>query len=194
MSDYEITKRRVIKSGKQIQYSAGGSRVQYSKKNDDMVSKVGKVTEAEVHATASSFIPPVKSPLIMKRQIEQGVRKVPEGMKFVDEFDEQGRWQDNWGRWWTRDSEVIPGDIIQIADNYKDDWFAGERAIVKNVRGVATGRISAVITSGQQTENTKIILERGEYTVIKRSIFEPISRNDYISRDLTRTDIIREDT
>jgi len=194
MSDYEITKRRVIKSGTQIQYSAGGSRVQHSKKNDDMVSKVGKITDAEVHATASPYIPIVKSPIIMKRQIEDGTRKVPEGMKFVDEFDEQGRWQDNWGRWWTKDSEVIPGDIIQIVDDYKDDWFASERAIVKNVRGVATGRISAVLTTGPQTENSKIVLERGEYTVIKRSIFEPISRNDYISRSLTRTDIIREDT
>lgn len=98
------------------------------------------------------------------------------------------------GRWWTKDSEVIPGDIIQIVDDYKDDWFASERAIVKNVRGVATGRISAVLTTGPQTENSKIVLERGEYTVIKRSIFEPISRDDYISRSLTRTDIIREDT
>ena len=190
MSDYDQTKRRII-GGKKIQYSSGGSRKQKSIKNDDMVTKVGVVTDAEIHAASSPFIAITNNPNVQKKLIEEGIYKLPPGTKFIDEYDENGRWQDNHGRWWSWDSEVMPGDVIEILD-HEDFTVVGYRAMVKNVRSETAGRVSALMRDGVN-ENAKYVFERGQYKVVDRKIFKPISDDDYITKDMLRKDIVSED-
>lgn len=189
MSDYDLTERRII-DGKKIQYSSGGSRKQRSIRNENMVSKVGVVTDAERHAAASPFIPVSNHPNYMRYMLENGLKQLPPGTKFCDEFDENGMWTDAWGRKWSWDSAVMPGDTIEIT-NHEDDVIVGHRAIVKNVRQREAGVVSATMLAGN--EGCKYVLNADQYVVVYRRVFEPIAQDDYLAKDLTRKDIVRED-
>lgn len=188
--DYDNTERRVV-DGKKIQYSAGGSRKWKSIKNQDKVSSVGVITDAERHSAASPYIPISEHSSYLEKMVANGTKVLPPGTKLMGDFDEQGRYLDQWGRKWSRDSYVMPGDIIEILD-HEDSTVIGERAMVRNVRNLTMHTVSANMKSGTN-EGSKYVFEKHQYKVIRRMIFEPIGEDDYLSRDLTRKDIVRQD-
>lgn len=188
--DYDKTERRII-DGKKIQYSAGGSRKWKSIKNQDKVSSVGVITDAEKHSASSPYIPVMNHPGYLEKMLADGTKKLPAGTKFTSEFDEEGRFVDSMGRKWSRDSYVMPGDVIDILD-HEDATVIGCRAMVRNVRNQTMHTVSAVIKTGPQ-EGAKYVFEKHQYKVSRRMIFEPIGENDYLAKDMNRKDIVRQD-
>ena len=192
MSDYDTTQRRIV-NGKKLQYVTGGSRVKTGISGDRQLTRVGHITDAEKHAAASPYILISDSPLAIKKQYDEGIRKATPGYKYRYEleFDNQGRYIDIYGMKWSADCEVMPGDIIKIID-HENDITIGCLAMVKRVRSETNGTVAAIMQTGM-AENSKFVFTRGEYEVIKRSVFFPISEDDYLSRDLKRNDIVKED-
>lgn len=193
MSDYDITQRRIV-GNKKIQYTTGGSRVKPSINGDSQVTRVGHLHNHEVHSAASPYILVSEDARILRKQADAGLRpQPPAGFKFrCDvEFDKDGNFLDQYHNKWSPDCEVMPGDVVLITD-HEDTKVINERGWVKRVRSEAAGRIAVIMMTGGH-EQSKHVVERGQYKVIKRSIFAPISEDDYLARDLTRKDIVKED-
>jgi hypothetical protein len=188
MSDYDKTERRI--NNNKMQYSSGGSRVKTSISGEG-VSRVGTIRNHEVYSAASEHILISKDPRLLARQYADGTKTLPSGTTLPTEFDEQGRYLDQWGNKWSPDAEVMPGDTIRILSHAEVE-IQGYTAWVKRVRSEMTGTVAAIMMDGL-FENSKYVFERGQYEVIARKIFGPIGEGDYLSQDLQRKNIVRED-
>jgi len=191
MSDYNETQRRII-GGKKIQYAAGGSRKHKSFRNTDKVSRVGHVNPSDVYAASNQAFLPIQSNKVLGELIASGKKTLPEGTKFISEFDEKGRWMGPDGKWYTQDSYVVPGDIIEIVNYPEEPWLEGYRAMVKRVRSETRGTVSGIIQDGPNA-NIKYVFEKEHYKVVRRTALKPIPDNDYLTYDVNRKDIVKED-
>lgn len=188
--DYSIARRR--NNNGRLEYGYGESRVTSSMTRQGQVSPVGKLHNTEVFAASNSKFPLGQDNRLFKKLIDEGVYKLPEGVHFNYEWDENGRWQAEDGKWYTENSEVVPGDTIEIIGG-NDDMVIGMTATVKRVIFESSATISAIITDDAGPQGVKYRLTRGEYRVIARPMFRQFGEGDYLSRGLDRKDIIDED-
>lgn len=188
--DYTTARRR-NEDGRLV-YGYGESRVTSSMTRVGQVSPVGKLHNTEVFGAQNPKFPLGQDNRLFKKLIDEGVYKLPEGVHFNYEWDENGRWQAEDGKWYTENSEVVPGDLIEIID-HPDDLAMGFTATVKRVIFESSATISAIITDSQGPQGVKYRLTRGQYRVISRPMFKSIPDNDYLSHGTDRKDIIDED-
>ena len=175
-----------------LQYKSGANRVQGDLNNDALVSKVGYVNPQDVYAAQNEKIMPFKSNKILGDLIKRGTKKLPPGTKFIDEYGEDGTWLAPDGKRYSYDAKVIPTDIVRIT-NFQEEKLLGYTAMVYRVRNMKRGIISARMQGHPSMIGVKIVLEEGDYVVVKRPSFNGLlPENDILSWHLQKG-VIEED-
>ena len=175
-----------------LQYKSGANRVQGDLNNDALVSKVGYVNPQDVYAAQNEKIMPFKSNKILGDLIRRGIKKLPPGVKFIDEYGEDGTWLAPDGKRYSYDAKVIPTDIVRIT-NFEEEKLLGYTAMVYRIRNMKRGIISAHVQGHSSDVGRKIVLEDGQYKVVKRPAFNGlIPEGDMLSWNIQKG-VIEED-
>jgi hypothetical protein len=175
-----------------LKYKSGSYRVQSDHNNDALVSRVGYVNPQEVYAAENEKILPIQSNKVLGDLIRRGVKKLPTGTKFIDEYDENGKWLAPDGKRYSYDAKIIPTDIIRIT-NFQEEKLNGWSAQVYRVRNERRGLISARVQGHPVDMGRKIILEDGQYKLIKRPAFDGLIPEDDMLSWHIQKGVIEED-
>ena len=191
MSDYEKTQRKILSSGK-VQYVTGGSRL--VKTNEEPVSKVGVLSNADIATTLMSDLPPEISRHNYKNLTKDGPyspEKLKEqGLKHLHEEDIDDNITHVYygNKKYPKNSKLFPGDLVEL--NFPMDRRRHKKlAHVYHVRNFSDWTISAIILEGDYSQ-TKEVLTVDQYKVVRR-LDGKIGNTDYLKR--VRTDILKED-
>ena len=176
-----------------LKYKSGSYRVQGDMNNDALVSRVGYVNPQDVHAAQNEKLMPMQSNKVYGNLIKRGVVTLPEGTKFIDEYEEDGLWLAPDGKKYSYDAKVIPTDIVQILKYDPSPKIIGCTAQVFRVRNMKRGIISARVQGHPSMMGVKVVLEEGDYVVVKRPSFNGLlPENDILSWHLQKG-VIEED-
>ncbi len=193
MSDYETTKRKILSNGK-AQFVTGGSRFARVSAQEEPVSKIGVLSNADIATIRMPKVPAEHSRHNYKNLTEKGMytaEKLKEqGLKHIHEDDIDDSVTHVWygNKKYPKNSKLFPGDIVELYFP-NNPRLHGLLAQVYHVRSFSDWTISAILLEGSMM-NTKDVYTVDQYKVVRKLRGE-IGNHDYLKRN--RTDLLKED-
>lgn len=191
MADYEKTQRKLNADGT-ITFIKGGSRFSDNDR-DNVVSKMGVVSNADIATTLMPNTPPEISRKNYKKMREQGLipsdaELAKQGLKFTysDDEDESVTHVYYGNKKYPKNSELFPGDIVEgnFPDNERKHKILAQ---VIHVRNFTDWTISVRWMDGEY-HGVKEVLTVDQYRIVKRL-------DGTLPKDMqrVRTNILKED-
>jgi len=191
MSDYDKTQRKLNPDGT-ITFIKGGSRFTNNGR-DNIVSKVGVLSNADIATARMPNTPPEISRKNYKQMIEQGLipskeELAKQGLKFTyeDDVDDSVTHVYYGNKKYPKNSQLFPGDIVE--GNFpKNERKHKKLAKVIHVRNFMDWTISVKWMDGDYF-GTKEVLTVDQYRVVKR-----LDGTLPVDMKRVRTNILKED-
>ena len=191
VSDYTKTKRKMNADGTYT-FITGGSRFG-DLMRDDVVSKMGKLSNADIATTRMPDTPPEISRKRYKKMREEGLIPSDEelkkqGLQFIYKDEEDDSVTHVWygNKKYPKNSKLFPGDLVEgyFPNNAKKHKLLGQ---VVHVRSFSDWTISVRWRDGDYM-GVKEVLTVDQYRVLKR-----LDGNLPADQKRVRTNLLKED-